>query len=71
MSHFQASISDIDASISTSTRRSRDELFDVPLPSFDLDIDASISTSTRRSRDELFDVPLLSFDLDINAPISR
>ena len=34
---------DIDASISTATRRSRDELFDVPLLSFALDIDASIS----------------------------
>jgi len=63
MWHFQASISDIEASISTSTRRSRDERFDVALPSFDLrhrgfdlDIDASmchfkrsISTSKRRS----------------------
>jgi hypothetical protein len=49
MFHLQASMSDIDPSISTSTHRSRDGRFDVPLASvdvghrgFDLDIDASI-----------------------------
>jgi hypothetical protein len=78
MCHFEASMSDFDASISTLTRRSRDERVDVQFEASMSDFDASISTSTRRSRDEYFDVPVRSvdvrlrrIDLDIDVSISR